>query len=102
MDFYREHFLHTTVDGFTVRPSYMDTHLSHNLRCVIGQLRTSSHQLKIETGRYMRVPPEERICQICRHEPGQRSTTYADVLLTMRLEGASIVYSERALDHWPR
>ena len=47
----------------------MDTHLLQNLRCVIGQLCTSSHQLEIETGRYTRVPPEERICQICWHEP---------------------------------
>eukprot|EP00250_Pteridium_aquilinum_P019422 c24426_g1_i1 orf=1306-2640(+) len=69
MAFYRDHLLRTTEDGFIVRPGYMDTHLSHALRCAIGQIRTSSHQLEIETGRYRGIPPEERICQMCHTEP---------------------------------
>lgn len=52
MAFYREHLLQLTGDGFVIRPSYMDTHLSHGLRCAIGQIRTSSHQLEIEIGRF--------------------------------------------------
>ena len=32
---------------------------------VIGHLRTSSHQLEIEGGRYARIPLEERISQLC-------------------------------------
>ena len=41
----------------------MDTHLSHGLRCAIGQIRTSSHQLEIEFGRFRGIPPESRICK---------------------------------------
>jgi len=55
MAFYREHLLQLTEDGFVTRPSYMDTHLSHALRCAIGQIRTSSHQLEVETGRFRGV-----------------------------------------------
>ena len=36
MAFYKDHFLATTEDGFIVGPRYMDSHLSHGLRCVIG------------------------------------------------------------------
>ena len=72
--FYREHLLQLTADGFIIRPSYMDTHLSHGLRCVglrcaIGQIRTSSHQLEIETGRFRGIPADNRICRLCHTEP---------------------------------
>ncbi len=65
---YKALFLHISQDGFILRPSYMDTHLSHALRTVIGQLRTSSHQLEIEKGRYAGKPMAERICQLCHRE----------------------------------
>ncbi|RYA67342.1 hypothetical protein DD595_26345, partial [Enterobacter cloacae complex sp. 4DZ3-17B2] len=61
---YKENFLQLSEDGFVIRPSYMDTHLSHGLRCAIGQIRTSSHQLEIEFGRFRGIPPESRICKL--------------------------------------
>ena len=61
----KTHFLKTSEDGFILRPPYMDIHLSYALRSVIGQLRTSSHQLQIGVGRYTRLPLDERICQLC-------------------------------------
>lgn len=45
------------------------SHLSHSLRCAIGQIRTSSHQLEIETGRFRGIPADNRICRICHLEP---------------------------------
>ncbi|KAH7299191.1 hypothetical protein KP509_25G076700 [Ceratopteris richardii] len=69
MVFYRDHLLRLTRDGFVVKPSYMDTHLSYGVQCAIGQIRTSSHQLEIETGRYRGVPTQDRICRLCRREP---------------------------------
>ncbi|MCO5607117.1 hypothetical protein L7F22_061309 [Adiantum nelumboides] len=69
MAFYREHLLHLTGDGFVIRPSYMATHMSHGLRCAIGQIRTSSHQLEIETGRFRGIPADSRICRLCHMEP---------------------------------
>ena len=59
MAFYRGNFLQVSEDGFVTRPSYMDIHLSHGLRCVIGQIRTSSHQLEIEFGKFQGIPPED-------------------------------------------
>ncbi|MCO5599027.1 hypothetical protein L7F22_053126 [Adiantum nelumboides] len=47
----------------------MDTHLSHGLRCAIGQIRTSSHQLEIEFGRFQGILPEDRLCKLCGTEP---------------------------------
>ena len=69
MGFYTKHFLQLTEDGFVVRPAYMDTYLSHGIRCAIGQMRTSSHNLEIETGRLREVQGEDRICRLCRIEP---------------------------------
>ena len=65
MAHYKSHFLHTSENGFIIRPHYMDTHLSYALRSVIGQLWTSSHQLEIEVSRYTLIPLEERFCQLC-------------------------------------
>ena len=48
MAHYKTHFLHISEDGFIIKPPYMDIYLSYALRSVIGQLRTSSHQLQIE------------------------------------------------------
>ena len=69
MAFYREHLLQLTGDGFVIRPNYMDTQMSHGLRCAIGQIRTSSHQLEIETGRFRGIPADSRICRLCQLEP---------------------------------
>ena len=49
----------------------MENYLTHipnqNYRKALARLRTSSHTLKIETGRYTRpkTPPEDRICPHC-------------------------------------
>ena len=69
MRFYKEHFRQLTTDGFMIKPAYMDTHLSHGIQCAIGQIRTSSHNLEIETGRFRGIQAEERMCQLCRIEP---------------------------------
>ena len=52
MVYYKEHFML----------------LPNALRVVIGQLRVSSHQLKIENGRANGVPQEKRICRLCQIE----------------------------------
>ena len=61
---YKTHFLHTSEDGFIIKPPYMDICLSYALRSVIVQMRPSSHQLQIEVVRYTRIPLEERVCQL--------------------------------------
>ena len=55
-------------DGFIIKFFYMDTHLSHALRTVVDQIRTTSHQLEIETGRYTRKFMEEQIDQLCHQD----------------------------------
>ena len=68
MAHYKEHFLQLLDDGFVIRPRYMDMHLSHGLRCINSQMRTSSHQLEIEIGRLKGVLAKDRICQLCQRE----------------------------------
>ena len=59
------HSFYASLDGFIMKTSYIDTHLSHVLHSVIGWIRTSSHQLDIEIVRYERKSKEEQICQLC-------------------------------------
>eukprot|EP00249_Psilotum_nudum_P024953 c29331_g2_i2 orf=1-1479(+) len=68
MSYYYEHFLSISEQGFIETPQYMQIYMPHRLRVAIGQLRVSSHQLAIESGRAHGIPREERICQICRTE----------------------------------
>ena len=91
MTFYRDHFLHTKVDGFIIRPRYMDTHLSR----AIGQIRTSSHQLRIETRRYGFVPHAHCTCQL---EPDTEEHYICRCPITMMLGAVFTTYSERDLD----
>ena len=44
--------LPTSKDGFILKPQYLeDKGVSHALRIALGQMRVSSHQLEIKTGR---------------------------------------------------
>ena len=43
----------------------MDIHLSYAFHNMIEQLRTSSHQLDIDVGRYAQIPLEEKTFQLC-------------------------------------
>ena len=61
MLYYRDCFMSISEDGFIQRPGYMDVYMPHSARVAIGQLRVSSHQLEIETGRAARIPRAERI-----------------------------------------
>ena len=49
---YKLHILHTLMDGFIIKTSYMDTSIL-------------SHQLEIEVGGYASIPLEKRIFQLC-------------------------------------
>ena len=46
---------------------YLTGDLSQNMMHEIARLRTSTHKLAIETGRYQRpvVPSNERLCKVC-------------------------------------
>lgn len=65
MQFYRDHLMRLTNDGFIMRPNYMDIHMSHAMRIAINQIRVSSHRLRIETGRAERIDREAQICTLC-------------------------------------
>ena len=47
--------------GFTLHPIYV-TDVQERARIAFTRLRLCSHRLKIETGRWSRIPREERIC----------------------------------------
>ena len=51
---------------FESRPEpYLTRISSHKHRSTITKLRVSAHQLLVETGRYRKIPREERICNLC-------------------------------------
>ena len=56
------------IISFTIQSKYVDKFLSNTLRVVIGQLRVSSRQLKVENGCTNGVLKEERICRLCHIE----------------------------------
>ena len=45
-----------------VHPMYSDPMICEAHRITTTRLRVGSHRLKIETGRWMRIPQEERLC----------------------------------------
>ena len=49
--------------GFTVHPVYNSKiYIDERKRVVFTKFRTSSHSLRIETGRWARINPEDRLC----------------------------------------
>ena len=46
---------------------YLDILTNNQHRSVLTKLRISAHRLKIEIGRYQKIPREERICSLCHH-----------------------------------
>ena len=44
---------------------YLKTIKNQNFKKAITNLRISTHNLKVETGRHKNIPKEERICEIC-------------------------------------
>ena len=60
LDFFRT----LKVRGFAWEP-YLDLIKSFQVRQSVARLRTSSHQLNIETGRYHNIPRQMRQCEFC-------------------------------------
>ena len=50
--------------------NYLKVNMPHYIVRAIAKLRTSTHNLAIETGRYTRprLPPEKRICKFCNND----------------------------------
>ena len=57
-------FYHQSKDKFN-KESYLLEVRNFNERAALTQLRISAHDLKIETGRYLNLTREERICKWC-------------------------------------
>ena len=60
LDFLRK----VKVRGFAWEP-YLDLIKSFQVRQSVARLRTRSHQLNIETGRYHSIPRQMRQCELC-------------------------------------
>ena len=48
------------------RPPYVDNLVNISERAAISKIRTSSHLLMIERGRYKNIPQSERFCTVCK------------------------------------
>ena len=51
-----------------VLESYLDNPLDFHTRKSMAMIRTSSHNLRVETGRHKKIEKEMRTCQICIHK----------------------------------
>ena len=51
--------------NLTVHPLYNANNIPEHCRISFTRIRLSSHYLKIETGRWSRIPREERLCSCC-------------------------------------
>ncbi|KAL3696373.1 hypothetical protein R1sor_010449 [Riccia sorocarpa] len=49
--------------------SYLTSSLPRATRVLIAQYRTSSHQLRVEVGRWKGLPREQRVCWFCTDAP---------------------------------
>jgi hypothetical protein len=57
--------LYATVKGCFKREPYIDLVQSRNQRAWLSRLRCYAHHLKIEQGRWKKIPVNERICKVC-------------------------------------
>ena len=58
---------YTTLNpNLTVHPAYITSHVAEHHRTAFTQFRLSAHNLRVETGRWQRLPREERVCN-CAH-----------------------------------
>ena len=57
-------FYHTVKDEFQWEP-YLDVAQSFKDRRAASQIRSSSHKLNVETGRYYGISRNERVCDFC-------------------------------------
>ena len=57
-------FYCTIKDDYSSRPYLVLTRKSPSRKALV-RFRISSHQLRIETGRYEKIPRDERICYFC-------------------------------------
>ena len=64
------------------KPEYYISHINNrNQRAWLSRLRTSSHRLEVERGRYTGVPFNQRICKYCPPEDRGHIDTEAHFLL---------------------
>ena len=57
-------FYHSIKENYS--PSaYIDSTRKHPLRRTLVKLRIRCHNLRVETGRYNKIPLDERICPLC-------------------------------------
>ena len=57
--------LYRTLKGQLVREEYLNTDLPFNIRRHITQLRSGTHKLRIESGRWDKEALENRVCKLC-------------------------------------
>ncbi len=66
-----QHYVTAVRGGVSLcsyRPAaYLDAVADRQRRSRLAQLRTGSHWLRVETGRWQKQPREERVCSLCEH-----------------------------------
>ena len=58
-------FCYKIKTNYSPPPAYLDLTRNNPSMKTLVKLRTSSHKLRIETGRYDNIPRDERLCSLC-------------------------------------
>ena len=72
---------------------YLDVINVSKFRIALTRLRTSSHILKIESGRHHNIPRNEQICENCNSELGENE--YHFLLFCSKYSGLRLKYIKR-------
>ena len=78
---------------------YLDVIKVSKFRIALTRLRTSSHNLKIESGRHHNIPRNERICENC--NSGLVENEYHFLLICSKFSGLRLKYIKRYYYTWP-
>ena len=73
-------FYHSTKNTFSKEP-YLDICKGFSRRYSTTKIRISAHDLKIEQGRYMNIPRDQRICPWCKNSMGLETLEDEDHML---------------------
>lgn len=81
--------------------SFIKCNLPKRARSLISRLRNGSLMLRLEYGRYIRLPREERICEMCNEgvEDAYHFLYWCPKLSACRMQHSELIESGNVLEH---
>ena len=92
--------LNQTDDSLVKRAYLMlKSDAENKYKVALSRFRTSSHDLRIETGRYDNIPQEQRLCNSCNMEKVEDEFHF--LLVCPKYRDLRCKYFKRYFCHWP-